>query len=101
MSANNSQIAPQTLSRRLTLLLGVSVGVLAANLYYAQPLTAPMALSLGLRASIGGLVVTLTQIGYGLGVLFLVPLGDLVENRKVILSLIVLATLALLGIGMS
>lgn len=77
------------------------MGILAANLYYAQPLTALMASSLGLDLAIAGLVVTLTQAGYGLGVLLLVPLSDLVENRKIILSLIVVAILALLGVGWS
>lgn len=90
-----------TLSRNLTLLLAFAVGVIAANLYYAQPLTAPIALSLGLDVAIAGLVVTLTQIGYGLGVLFLVPLSDLAENRKVILTLIAIAIAALLAIGLS
>ena len=89
------------LSKKLTVLLAFSVGALAANLYYAQPLAVPMATSLGLDIAVAGLVVTLTQIGYGLGVLFLVPLGDLLENRKVILSLVALAILALLGIGIS
>jgi predicted MFS family arabinose efflux permease len=99
-SQSQVKTAP-TLSRGLTLLLGLAVGVITANLYYAQPLTALMAKSLGLDLASAGLVVTLTQIGYGLGVLFLVPLGDLVENRRLILSLIGLATLALLGVGFS
>lgn len=97
----SNEPATQKLSRGLILLLGLSVGALAANLYYAQPLTAPMAKALGLRPAIAGLVVTLTQAGYGLGVLFLVPLGDLLENRKIILSLIALAIGSLLAIGHS
>lgn len=96
-----STTSAPTLSRNLTLLLAFAVGVIAANLYYAQPLTAPIALSLGLDVAIAGLVVTLTQIGYGLGVLFLVPLSDLAENRKVILTLMAIAIAALLAIGLS
>src|ERR1700691_4661260 len=92
---------PELLTRRLTVVLAASVGVLAANLYYAQPLAIPMATSLGLRVATAGLVVTLTQAGYGFGVLFFVPLGDLVENRKVILSLMTLATAALVVVGIS
>lgn len=91
----------RVMDRKLTLLLGLSVGVMVANLYYAQPLTKQIANSLGLEAAIAGLVVTLTQLGYGLGVLFLVPLGDLKENKKVILTLMFVAVLALLGIGLS
>ena len=85
----------------MILLLGFAVGVIAANLYYAQPLTGPIAKSLGLDPASAGLVVTLTQLGYGLGVLFLVPLGDLLENRKLILSMMVLAVFALLGVAIS
>jgi predicted MFS family arabinose efflux permease len=96
-------MAPQIeiLSRRLTLLLATSVGVLAANLYYAQPLAIPMATSLGLSVATAGLVVTLTQAGYGFGVLMLVPLADLLENRRIILTLITVAIAALLIVGLS
>lgn len=97
----SAPVATETLSQSLTLLLALAVGVIAANLYYAQPLTALMASSLGLDIASAGLVVTLTQFGYGLGVLFLVPLGDLVENRKLILTLIAFATLSLLVVGFS
>jgi predicted MFS family arabinose efflux permease len=89
------------ISKKLTLLLGFSVGVIAANLYYAQPLAALMAHSLGLNIAMAGLVMTFTQVGYGIGVVFLVPLGDLIENRKVILILLGVAILALLGISFS
>ena len=101
MSTLEQKSHPTFLTPKLTALLGLAVGVIAANLYYAQPLTAPMAKSLGLTAASAGLVVTLTQMGYGLGVLFLVPLGDLVENRKLILSLLVLAIFALIGVASS
>lgn len=98
----NTTIAPnQTASKALILLLGLAVGVIVANLYYAQPLIALISQSLGLNPAAAGLIVTLTQVGYGLGVLFLVPLGDLVENRKLILSLIIIAVFALLGLGLS
>jgi predicted MFS family arabinose efflux permease len=88
-------------SRGLVTLLGVAVGVLAANLYYAQPLVALIAQSLQMRPEAAGLVVTLIQAGYGLGVLFVVPMGDLIENRKLILSTIALAFAAMLGLTFS
>jgi predicted MFS family arabinose efflux permease len=91
----------ETLSRSHIFLLALAVGVIAANLYYAQPLTAPIAKSLGLDVAIAGLVVTLTQIGYGVGVLFLVPLADLIENRRLILGLLVVAILALIAVASS
>lgn len=93
--------APQAASAWLTLLLAVSCGLIAANIYYAQPLAGPISASLGLSAKATGLIVTLTQIGYGLGLLLIVPLGDLVENRKLTLALLAIAALSLLGAGLS
>ncbi len=91
----------QVISTRMTLLLAFACGLIAANLYYAQPLAGPIGAALGLSPGATGLIVTLTQIGYGLGLLFVVPLGDLVETRRLVLTLIVLALLALLGAAMS
>jgi predicted MFS family arabinose efflux permease len=89
------------MNQRLILLLTFAVGVVAANLYYAQPLISLISQSLGLDPAAAGLIVTLTQIGYGAGVLFIVPLGDLIENRKLILSMIGLGVLALIGMTLS
>ena len=87
--------APAALPRFMTLLLAASCGLIAANLYYAQPLAGPISTSLGLSRTAAGLIVTMTQIGYGLGLLFITPLGDLVENRRLILSVTALAMVAL------
>ncbi|AWL07449.1 MFS transporter [Massilia oculi] len=77
---------PARISGGMTMLLAAAAGIIVANLYYAQPLVGPIGAALGLPASATGLVVTLTQIGYCLGLLFIVPLGDLVENRRLIVS---------------
>jgi predicted MFS family arabinose efflux permease len=87
------------LSARLTLILAAACGLIAANLYYAQPLVGPIGASLGLSPDTAGLIVTLTQLGYGLGLLLIVPLGDLVENRRLILVMLVLAALVVLAAG--
>jgi predicted MFS family arabinose efflux permease len=87
-----------TLPKFLLPLLGISVGVIAANLYYAQPLIALIAHALELTPKVAGLVTTLTQIGYGFGVLFFVPLADLLENKKLILSMMILAIVGLIGL---
>jgi predicted MFS family arabinose efflux permease len=70
----------------MTMLLAAAAGIIVANLYYAQPLVGPIGAALGMPPAAAGLVVTLTQIGYCLGLLFIVPLGDLVENRRLIVS---------------
>lgn len=88
-------------SKSLVFLLATAVGVTAANLYYAQPLVAQISQALGLSAGAAGLVVTLTQAGYGLGVLLVVPLGDIVENRRLVLTMIVITILGLLGLTFS
>ena len=92
---------PRTISAGMTLLLAASCGLIAANMYYAQPLAGPIGAALGLPPSLTGLVVTLTQFGYGAGLLLVVPLADLLENRRLILVMISIATLALVAAGLS
>src|SRR3984885_448676 len=86
---------PDAVSQRLTFVLAAACGMVAANIYYAQPLIAPISAALGLSHAAAGLIVTMTQIGYGVGLLFIVPLGDLVENRKLILISVALSAVAL------
>ncbi|WP_323985737.1 MFS transporter [Pseudomonas canadensis] len=89
------------ISTWLTLLLATACGLLAANIYYAQPLAGPIASAVGLPASSTGLIVTLTQLGYGAGLLLVAPLGDLFENRKLTITLILIAASGLLVSGLS
>lgn len=86
-----------SISPALTFLLATACGLIAANLYYGQPLAGIIGAELGLSAGATGLIVTLTQIGYGVGLLFVVPLGDLVENRRLVVSTVSMAVLALLA----
>lgn len=79
----------------LPLLFALACGLIVANLYYGQPLVGPIASELGLSPAAAGLLVTLTQIGYGLGLLFIVPLGDILDNRRLVLTLLVCCALAL------
>jgi len=74
------------ISPGMVLLLAAATGLIVANLYYAQTLVGPISAATGLSAQAAGLIVTLTQIGYTLGLLFVVPLGDLLENRRLIFS---------------
>jgi predicted MFS family arabinose efflux permease len=81
----------------ITLLLAASCGLVVANLYYAQPLIGPIGAALGLPPGLAGLIVTLTQVGYGLGLLFIVPLADIVDNRRLVVVLLGVCAAALLG----
>ena len=85
----------------LVLLLAVGCGLIVANIYYAQTLVGPISLALGMPPAAAGLVVTLTQIGYGLGLLFVIPLGDYVENRALVLGSVALSALSMLGAAFS
>ena len=82
----------------ITLLIATACGLIVANLYYAQPLIGPISAELGMSPGAAGLIVTMTQIGYGTGLLLLVPLGDLIENRKLVLCVMTVAILALVGL---
>ena len=81
----------------IVLVLAAACGLIAANLYYAQPLIGPISSELGLSSGAAGLIVTLAQIGYGLGLLFLVPLGDILENRKLVVTLLIATAAVLAG----
>jgi predicted MFS family arabinose efflux permease len=81
----------------MTLLMAAACGMIAANLYYAQPLIGLISADLGMSPAAAGLIVTMTQVGYGTGLLFLVPLGDLIENRKLIVSVLSISVLGLAG----
>jgi predicted MFS family arabinose efflux permease len=81
---------------RLTPYFAGACGCTIANLYLAQPLVGTIGPSLSMTPSAVGLSVTATQVGYGLGLILLVPLGDLTENRRLILRTLCGASSALL-----
>jgi predicted MFS family arabinose efflux permease len=84
-----------SISSWITFLLALSCGLIVANIYYAQPLVGPIAAELGLSPKAAGLVMTMTQLGYGVGLFLIVPLGDLVENRRLVVSVLALGAIAL------
>ncbi|MFI8709424.1 MFS transporter [Bacillus sp. NPDC077411] len=98
MSNLKNQTIDKDISAGLTILLATACGIIVANLYYAQPLVGLISSAIGLSTSSAGLIVTLTQIGYVVGLLFLVPLGDIVENRKLVVISLLLSAVALTAI---
>lgn len=74
---------------------------MVANIYYAQTLIARIAPEIGLSTRLSGAIVTLTQLGYGIGLFLFVPLGDLFENRRLALLMMSGTVAACLGIARS
>jgi predicted MFS family arabinose efflux permease len=93
-SPARSGTAP-TMASSLILLFAFSCGAIAANLYYAQPIISLIAPDLHMSEGTASLIVSLTQIGYAAGLFFLVPLGDLVENKRLMIISAVLSIASL------
>jgi predicted MFS family arabinose efflux permease len=89
------------LSRAKLVLFAVASGLAVANVYFAHPLLDVMADDLGLSRAAAGMIVGAAQVGYGLGLVLLVPLGDLIDRRKLIIAQSLLSVLALLCVGFS
>ena len=83
----------------MTLLFAIAAGVSVGNLYWAQPLLTPIAKAFGISLGNAGLVITVTQIGYAIGVFLIVPLGDTINRRHILPIVMVLASMALLVIS--
>ncbi len=91
----------ERLSGAATLLFATACGAMVANLYYAQTLIDEIGPEIGLSPRVAGAITTLTQLGYGLGLALLVPLGDLFENKRLALLATAGAILGCVGIGLS
>src|SRR3546814_20866981 len=96
-----AQDKPVAMTGFLTFVFAVGCGLTAANLYYAQPLIGLIAPDIGLRDTLAGFVVTFTPIGYGLHLLLLAPLGDKMENRRLIMVSLVAPAIALAGLPLT
>lgn len=88
-----------SMSRTVTLLFAIACGMSVANIYFAQPLLDQLSNEFNIDHSTIGVVITITQIFYGLGLLLLVPLGDLLNQRRLIIGQMLLSTAALVIVG--
>ncbi|WP_323085949.1 MFS transporter [Providencia alcalifaciens] len=97
-----SMKTPQAeLTTGLTLLMAIATGLVVASNYYAQPLLDTIALQFNLTTNMAGFIVTAAQLGYAVGLLFLVPLGDLFERKKLIIVMTTLSASGLLITALS
>lgn len=85
----------------LTWFMAICCGLIVANLYYCQPLLPLIANDFGISEAEAGSITYITQLGYAAGLLLFVPLGDLLEKKKQIVSTIAISIAALLGIVFS
>lgn len=104
MSANTNDASPlavatgeqEPMRRSMILLMATAVGVIVANIYYAQPLLADIAHSFGLTVTQAGAIAMLSQVGTAMGMFLFVPLGDKFERRALITILMLGAVASLL-----
>lgn len=92
---------PASLSGLMVAFLAFCCGAVVANLYYAQPIVELIAPQIGLSSANASLIVALTQFGYALGLLLLVPLADLMENRRLVVGFTLAASVTLMCAGLT
>lgn len=89
------------MTRSKTLVFAIAAGLAVGNLYLAQPLIGTIAQAFGVSASNAAILVTATQVGYALGIFLVVPLGDVLDRRKLIPSLLGVSATMLIGATMA
>jgi len=89
------------INRFLIILMSIACGASAANLYYSQPLLEELSRFFNVSSSMIGITAMLIQIGYALGLVFLVPLGDIKERRSLIMTMLFCSTIALLSLSLA
>ena len=94
-------VAEPVMARRTLWIMSAACGVTVANSYYNQPLLSDFQAYFHTSAERASLVATAAQVGYGTGIFFLVPLGDLMERRRLVLTILCLCAALLLGMAMA
>ncbi|MBN7437403.1 MFS transporter [Mycobacteroides abscessus] len=89
------------LTRPVIVLFSFSCGLAVATIYFSQPLLDTIGAQFSMPTAQVGIVLTLTQIGYAIGLLLIVPLGDIADQRRLIVGQTVLLGVALLATAIS
>ncbi len=90
-----------TMSRFIALLFAIACGMAVANIYFAHPLLDELSYEFKIDHSTIGIIITITQVCYALGLLLLVPLGDLLNQRRLIIGQMLISVAALVVIGLA
>lgn len=99
--ATIADAAPGRLNRRLLFTLTAATALAVGNVYYCQPLLGEITRTFSRSAASAGAIPMLNQLGYVIGLIFLTPLGDVVDKRRFLVGLLGLAAVALLGAGLA
>lgn len=94
-------IQPAKLSSWLTFLMAFAIGITVASNYYAQPLLHSITNELNISIDTSGIIITIAQFSYAIGLLFIAPLGDKLERKSLIIVLMLLTTSGLLMSALS
>ncbi len=89
------------LTPKIKYLITIGCGVVVANLYYCQPLLGALSRSFNVSEESASFVNICSQMGYGIGLFFIVPLGDMLARRGLLIWMHLLAALSLIGVGFS
>lgn len=99
--AERGRLPPHRLSAFLTYFIAAATGAVVANLYYCQPLLGRLAHYFQVSDTAASWVNICSQMGYGLGLFFMAPLGDKVPRRRLLALMILAAALSLCGIALA
>ena len=94
-------VAPSRMNNRLMWIMAVASGLSVANLYYIQPVLAEIGRTFHVSVNQVGGVTTTAQIGFALGLLLIVPLGDIYNKRRLIVSMIVAVSISLVAVALA
>ena len=94
----STDLTARPLSKALISVMAVAIGLIVANLYYLQPLLHQVKGDFGVSPARATLLLTLTQFGYAAGLALVLPLGDLVPRRRLVVAIFVVAAL-LMALG--
>jgi predicted MFS family arabinose efflux permease len=93
MSTDTNRTTASTLNRPLISLMAIAIGIIVANLYYLQPLLHQMTRDFHVGAASASLLITLIQVGYAAGLVFVLPLGDLIERRLLVTTIFIVSAI--------
>ncbi|PRY15682.1 putative MFS family arabinose efflux permease [Pontibacter ummariensis] len=91
----STALATPVLTRLHLWVMAISTGMVVANLYYNQPLLGKIAADFGITEAKAGSISMLTQVGYAVGMFFIIPLGDMFRRKRLIMADFILIVIAL------